>query len=652
MHHGLIQSLQVVFGVMPFLSTLAWAFLFRFQGRGAPHPWRWTLALSCTVLGAFVLVLTELLSAVHGLKAATAVTAWSLYLLIPLILLTARRCLINLRAEAEGILNKLQQVPLWMLGVILLLGGIMLLMAVASPPMNFDVQCYHLPRQLFWLMQGSVQPFAATFSYQNSQPVLTEYLGLNLMLLSDGDAWHNLVQWMYFVAACGLVTLMTQSIGGNGRAQALAVIFIALVPVAFFEASNSKNDIAVSFFILMPLFVGLKIWMKEWAPSVPMLLLAALTAGLALATKGTAIAYLPPIAILIITGCIRRGGGARVLLLTLIPGVLISALPLAPVATRNLKSYHSAGGETSGLLNASHTPKSILGVVIKDIANQYAFGSNTSIVSLETGVRKLLNTIGVNPDDPETTIACDQLGGNALRFFYFVGCEDIIPAPVQMTLCLLIPFFLLIPAFRSKSGMVALSSVVFGAFLLFCVIFRWQPWGGRLLIPFFCMAAPLVGTAGAVLFHQWVPLAVTFLGILFLQPHMLFHGQRHIFGWQSVFRLSKEEQMCIPMPERKEEIRSIIKCLKSDQVHRILFDGKVSPMYGLLRQIRIELPQVEIISGSASKLSDEDALIESINSPEDPVLNVLTGYQLVWKGRFYRVYLKDPESRVLKTTKA
>jgi hypothetical protein len=599
------------------------------------------LALSCTVLGSFVLVLTELLSAVHGLNAATAFGAWSLYLFIPLILLWIKKPQNDFREEVERILCKLQQVPLWMSGVILLLCGSLFLIAIASPPMNFDVQCYHLPRQIFWMMQGCVEPFSATYSYQNSQPVLTEYLGLNLMLLSGGDAWHNLVQWMYFVAACGLVTLITRAIGGKGRAQALAVIFIALVPVAFFEASNSKNDIAVSFFILMPVFVGLKIWTKEWDVSVPILLLAALAAGIAMATKGTAIAYLPPVAFLIIAGCFRREGSLRVFLMALIPGMLISSLPLAPIAIRNLNTYHSVGGETSGLLNASHTPKSVLGVVIKDIANQYAFGSDTSIVSLEKGVRKLLNMIGVNPDDPATTIACDQLGRGSLRFFYFEGCEDIIPAPIQMTLCLLIPFFLLIPAFRSRGGMVALSSVVFGAFLLFCVVFRWQPWGGRLLIPLFFMAAPLIGNVGAMLLSPWIPMSVTALGILFLQPHMLFHGQRHLFGWQSIFRLSKEEQMSIPMPGRSEEIRSVINQLKSKEIHRILFDGKVSPMYGLLREIRIKLPQVRISSGNLLDPAGAEALVETLNSPDDPESKALSGYHLVWKGKFYRVYLKE-----------
>jgi hypothetical protein len=55
-------------------------------------------------------------------------------------ILSQKKHLIDVSTEVERLLVKLRGVPLWMLGLILLLGGVMLLMAVASPPMNFDVQ--------------------------------------------------------------------------------------------------------------------------------------------------------------------------------------------------------------------------------------------------------------------------------------------------------------------------------------------------------------------------------------------------------------------------------------------------------------------------------------------------------------------------------
>jgi 4-amino-4-deoxy-L-arabinose transferase-like glycosyltransferase len=509
-------------------------------------------------------------------------------------------------------------------------------MAFASPPCNYDVQCYHLPRQIYWLMQGGVQHFEATYSYQNLHPVLTEYLGLNLMMLSGGDAWHNLVQLLYFVAACGLVTLITKSIGGGGRAQALAVLFMALVPVAFFEASNAKNDIVASCFILILLLIGLRIWNRQRKADVSCLLLAALAAGLAMATKGTVVAYLPASALLIVIACLRAREW-KVLLLAILPGLLIALLPMAPNSIRNMESYHSLSGDAAALLNSTHDPCSVGGVVVKNLANQFACGSEAFIKSLEASTRILLNEIGSNPDDPHTNGNFEQLQGPNFHFLYATGCEDEIPAPIQTTLALLIPFFLLIPTFRKDAGTIALSCVLMGSFLLFCAIFRWQPWGGRLLIPAFFMAAPLVGKAEDLFRPKWLPLLITALEMAFLWPQISNTGQRHLLGWWSVFRMPKVEQMSIAFPGRLEEIRKVASILGKKHVTEVMIDGKDSAIYGLLREVHRELPLVRLSSGHLGSPTKADAIVEAVGGGEGQIPQ---GYESDWSGKFYRVYSK------------
>ena len=626
--------MRTLLGALPFAAIAAWTAFFYFRGISSYRGLRWSLALSCTVLGAFVLLLTELLSAVHGLSERFVIVAWTLYLMIPLVILFRKRESINVAREVARLVGKLKGVPIWMLGLILLMGGVMFLMALASPPMNFDVQSYHLPRQIFWLMQGSVRHFDATYAYQNLQPVLTEYLGLNLMLISGGDVWHNLSQWFFFVAACGLVTLITQSIGGGGRAQALAVLFIALVPVAFFQASNSKNDIVASFFILIPLLIGIRIWKRQRKADVSCLLLAALAAGLAMATKGTVAAYLPASALLILIACARNGEW-KYLLLAIIPGLLIALLPMAPNTLRNFQSYHSLSGDAVALLNDRHDPRSVVGVAVKNVANQFACGSDAFIKSLEAGTRILLKDIGSNPDDSHTNGNFEQLKGPNFHFLYNVGCEDEIPAPIQTGLCLLIPLFLLIPAFRKASGSIALSCVLLGSFLLFSTIFRWQPWGGRLLIPAFFMAAPLVGKAEDLFKPRWIPILITTLMMAFLWQHISYTGQRHLLGWWSVFRMPKEEQMSIAFTGRMDEIRKVAGILNEQHAVDVMVDGKNSLIYGFLREVHMELPLVRLHSGHLLIPSNADTIVEAVNG--DNVVSPM-GYHLHWSGKYYRVY--------------
>jgi len=622
-------------GVTPYLATLTWALFFYLRVKPDKKSWRWSLVAACILLGTFVLLLTEALSFLHSLTFMAVFAAWCIYLLIPATLLISLRKRFDWIEERSRVLLKIKGLPIWMVAGLFFL---IFRMALASPPCNYDVQSYHLPRQIYWLMQGSVQHFDATYPYQNSHPVLTEFLGLNLLLLSGGDAWHNLTQFFFFIAACGVVTLITKSIGGGARAQALSVLFIALVPVAFFEASNAKNDIVASCFILIPLLIGLRIWNREIKSTVPLLLLATLASGLAMATKGTVVAYLPASALLILIACVRSGEW-KSLLLAGVPGLLIALLPMAPNSIRNLQSYHSLGGDAAALLNDSHDPRSVVGVAVKNVANQFACGSDAIIKSLEAGTRILLKEIGSNPDDSHTNGNFEQLNGPNLHFLYAVGCEDEIPAPIQTTLALLIPFFLLIPTFRKDAGTIVLSCVLMGSFLLFCVIFRWQPWGGRLLIPAFFMAAPLVGKAEDLFRPNWLPILITALEMAFLWPQISNTGQRHLLGWWSVFRMPKEEQMSVAFTGRMEEIRKVAVILKEKRATNVLVDGKDSAIYGLLREVHLELPGVKLHSGHLANPNHNDVIVEAVSGTNEMPPK---GYSLDWGGKYYRVYSLIP----------
>jgi hypothetical protein len=590
--------------------------------------------LACILLGTFVLLLTEVLSVLHALAFVTVLSSWSIYLLVPTSLLISGKMSVNWCQEMERVWSKIRQVPVWMAVAILALFYVMFRMAVASPPCNYDVQSYHLPRQLFWLMQGSVQHFDATYPYQNSHPTLTEYLGLNLMMLSGGDAWHNLTQLFFFIAASGVVTLIAREIGGGVRAQILSVLFIALVPVVFFEASNSKNDIVASFYILIPLFIGLRIWNREIRSTVPLLLIAALSAGLAMATKGTAVAFLPASAILLLVASLRSGAW-RSITIAVLPGVLIVLLVILPNSLRNLETYGSITGPSAGMSNDSHDPGSVVGVAIKNVANQFAFGSEGSIHRCEVVTRRILTSLGLNPDDPYTNIGVAQLGGANLHFLYAMGCEDEIPAPVQTAVALLIPIFLVFPAFRRSTGSLALRCVLVGSFILFCAIFRWQPWGGRLLIPAFFMAAPLVGKAEDLFRPRWLPLLITALEMAFLWPQISYTGQRHLLGWWSVFRMPKEEQMSIAFPGRFEEIRKVAGMIKEKSSIDVLVEGKDSAIYGLLRELHHDMPDLKLHSGHLANPNNVDAIVEAVSGGEE---GLPKGYSLVCSGKYYRVY--------------
>jgi hypothetical protein len=538
----------------------------------------------------------------------------------------------------------LQLIQLWALLFLATAFGLILVMAVVTPPMNFDVQIYHLPRQIYWMMQGSVEPFIASHSHQISMPVLSELLGLNLLILSGGDSLHNLVQTLFLLASCGIVTLLVRSVGGNPKAQALSLIFVVFVPVLFLEASNAKNDIILSFFILIPLLVGVNIWTGRWSASVPLLLIASLSAGLAFATKGTAIAYLIASALLIIAACIHRKA-LHVLLLAILPGIFLVTAPAAPQFLRNMEMFGSPAGPNLNHTNLCHDPLSVLSVAVRNSVGQFTWDSEQWNLKLEKQTRKLLSHFGVNPDDPATTFE-----GQNFHLPYYAGLEDIVPAPFQTAFIILLPLSLLIPSFRRLQGVVPAFMAAYLSLFLFCIIFRWQPWQGRLLIPAYFMAAPLAGVVLDLLRPQWTPWIFVILELIALKPHLMYAGQRPLLGDASIFRMAKSDQMSRMMPGRTEDIQKLNAYLMDHpMIHNIMVDGGSTEIYDLLREIRATRPGITIISGHFDHPFRVDAVVSTTTSfagvPPPPINHSPLsppGFQLAWNGSYYRVFTPTP----------
>ena len=634
--------MKTLCGMLPFLGTFLWMAAHFAASPPERRSWRWSLALACVLLASFALVLTEALSAVHLLSWGPVFGAWLLFSLVPTGILFARRHRLDPAAELRRLWEHLKSCPLWVACLLAGTATLIVVMGVATPPMNFDVQIYHLPRQVFWLMQGSVEPFAAAHSHQISMPVLSEFIGLNLLILSGGDHWHNLVQSLFLLASCGLVGLMAESLGGSRRAGWLGILFAVLVPVIFFEASNAKNDIIVAFFVLLPVALALRVWRGDMTASTRLLLLAALSAGLAIATKGTAIAYLPAAGLALALAYIRRHSW-RPILLAAIPGLAMAILPAAPQLYRNLQAFGSPAGPNLHHTNQSHGPKDLANVAIRNIAGQFTCNSGTWNESLENSTRTLLAKLGSDPDDPATTFESQPF-----HLPYFAGLEDLVPAPAQTALILLLPLGFLFPAFRRHSGIALLFGILLLSLILFCAIFRWQPWQGRLLIPGYLLAAPLAGIFLDSLRPLFLPILFAAWALASLRPHMIYAGQRPLFGEGSILRNKKTDQMSRMHPGRSSEINKLVAYLRDSKIRQALIDGGATEIYGLLREFHQRLPELHLLSGSRQNAGTAEAIITPVLPdagvpvpPANPAPTAPEGFKPAWIGDYYILYKKE-----------
>lgn len=637
--------MKTLCGSLPFFATLLWMAAHFSAAPSSRRHWRWSLALSCVLLATFSLVLTETLSAIDRLSWGPVFSAWVLYIILPTGFLLANRRGLDWRSEFRKVWQNLKACPPW---IVVVLGGtatLILIMALVTPPMNFDVQIYHMPRQIYWLMQCSVEPFIAAHSHQISMPVLSEFMGLNLLIFSGGDHWHNLVQSLFLLGSCGLVSHMAQTLGGSPRAAWLGVLFAVLVPVVFFEASNSKNDIILAFFVLVPVAVALRVWQGDLRATSAPLLLSALSAGLAVATKGTAIAYLPAAGLALTLAYFHKRAW-RSLLIAMIPGLILATMPATPQLARNIQAFGSPAGPNLHHTNLERGPDDLLNVALRNIAGQFTCDSGMWNEALESRTRSFLASLGLDPDDPATTFE-----GQPFHLPYYAGLEDLASAPAQTTLLLLLPLGFCFVAFRRHSDVALLFGIGFLSLLLFCAVFRWQPWQGRLLIPAYFLAAPLAGIFLDQLRPRWLPIVFAAWALASLRPHLIYAGQRPLFGESSIFKNEKTDQMSRMMPGRSNEIKKMVAYLCDSQVHLALIDGGATEIYGLLRELHQQAPKLMLRSGHQSEPGDADAIIipalPDAGVPVPPAnFNppAPAGFAPSWIGDYYTIFERAPRT--------
>jgi hypothetical protein len=466
------------------------------------------------------------------------------------------------------------------------------LMAALSPPNNADSLNYHLPRQLFWISQRSVFLTSAPYFAMLTQPPLGEYLGVNLMLLSDSDRLNNLVQFLGFILVLLLLSLILRALGYGRRPQLFAAVFVATLPAAFFQASNTKNDLLLSCFLLAIL------WVSAGLPRHrPLRLDAAgalgFFAGAALLTKGTAVVYLTVIGVSVLVACLAKqvrisvGSGLLALALTAI-------LPAVHYLPQGSAILHAESGSGSHHVNARFDPLSTSSVLVRNLAAQLG----TPIDALNTATGRLVavfhDAIGRELNDPSTTFA----SGGPFQLRYEPTHEDFPPAFVHFLLIGLMPVFGF--AMR-RQKMVRRDVLIFAGLALallvgFSAVFRWQPWHARLLIPVVAVAAVPVGiaamAAGQVL---WRLLLLAALAVWWSPSVGLF--QRPLIGPGSVFRASESALLIGKLPADNDIIDSLAKIFARITPRQMVVDTGSAFVYPALRALLLRPDRDTVLLG-------------------------------------------------------
>jgi hypothetical protein len=419
-----------------------------------------------------------------------------------------------------------------------------LVVALRSPPNNFDSQTYHLSRIEHWVTQGNVGFYPTVIDRQLAMAPGAEYLLVHLRLLTGGDALYNLVQLAAGVGGAVIASRIAAQLGGARRAQLIAALIFGTTPIVVLEATSTQTDLVVALWVgsVATLVLDELGRRTPW----PAVLFLGVAAGLVLLTKATGLLAAGPLLVWwFATQLRRRPVVARALAGAAIVVGLAAAIS-GPYLWRVQSTYGNPLGPShlrNSISMQRHDPASVLVNALR--VAETALETPAGAVAAGP-IIGLARAIGVDPQAREITY-----WGETYPYESWPPDEDRVSLPVQGLLVLLGAGVLLWR--RSPARLYA--AVFWVAVLAYVVAVKWQPWGNRLIVFLVLLGTPLgaLWVDSLLAAHRRV---VTWAAVCLLGAGAVAGGASVAFGWprrlvgpHSVFTMSRTDERFVRRPE-------------------------------------------------------------------------------------------------------
>lgn len=491
-----------------------------------------------------------------------------------------------------------------------LIAAITLIIALASPPNNWDSMTYHMSRVAHWLQNGSVHHYPTNVLRQIHLSPGAELAIAHVIALGGSDNLANLVQWGAMLGSLIGVSLIAKTLGLGARGQAFSALAAATLPMGILQSTSTQNDYALSFWLVSFFYWG-ALFAREGGTRKAFISGAAL--GLAILTKGTAYIYAFPFLVwFVLEGASRQrktfvGPAAVIAALVLLINAghyvrnqAVFGSPLGPGAESESQEFTYTNSRFSAGTLASNG--------LRNAAIHMGLPFQSANRAVEGAVVSMHRLLELDPQDKATT-----WGGTAFR----IGTElhedlDGNPAHILLIIAALASLPFIGKRLARKKTALVYSLCIVSGFLLFSLLLRWQPWHSRLHLPLFVAASPLVGMLFSFTKREAVPFIAASLLFLTSLPWLLFNYQRPLLPYNgfSVLTADRVDIYFRARPELKwKYIEAAGIILRQDCTDLGLMPGAGDmweyPIWPLLGDRKFRLEHVDVKNESAG-LGDPD----------------------------------------------
>ena len=495
--------------------------------------------MAALVLGVHVAVVTEVLSVIHAVTRTGVALAWAAICVVAVIALWRLNLVraggaANNAASSEtsaDAANGTEAKALF--GGVGLLTIIVAITAFAGAPNVWDAMEYHLPRMSMWMSNHSVAMFPTPDYAHLIFAPWAEFAMMHTYLLWGSDRFVNFVQVFSFVGCIVGVSYCAKLLGAGRWGQLLAAVIAASITEGVLEASGPMNVYVVSFWILLTVIFLLRFNAEpNWTHAV----LVGTAAGLAVLTKGSAYVYLP----FLVLGCWLAGDSkARIEFWKKSPVFLFFIFALnGPQFWRCYKLTGSPlgmpfadGGQRLAWMASGFGVRELIANVIRNISLHVVAPSAGLNAVLLKGFRALIHLVGADPDDPRA-----MWRGFHFELNHFSTHEIHAGDPLHLVLVLACAILLLANyrRLRQKKEVMFYAAGLFGAFLMFCGLLRWQIWGARHHLPLFVLAAVMCGLLLEQFASKRLSTAVVAILLAYGLTFSLLNRTRSLIPWSRV----------------------------------------------------------------------------------------------------------------------
>jgi hypothetical protein len=480
-----------------------------------------------------VTFITECLSPFHLLTTAGIAGAWMLTLLT--LVLAGWRQLRRASRLRELFPGRVPPSLALLIGGVAGIVSVTGAIAIISPPNTWDAMTYHMSRVAHWIQNQSVEHYPTHTETQLHRSPWAEFTILHLQILSQGDRFANLVQWLSMVGSLVAVTVLVMQLGADLRGQVCAAVVAATLPNGILEASSTQTDYAGTFWLLCFVsYVLTLIGESHGSPPWSLALKVGASLGLALLTKPTNYLYAVPFLTWLVLA-IRKAAGKRWGAVLLFVTTIMLAVNLGHY-WRNVTLYGTPTGPTGdelcpdcGVTNEAWTFPLVLSNVVRNIALHLGTPLEPLNLALEDAIEHIHSWMGISTQDERITWLgylfkvqpprySEDSDGNMLHLF-------LIAASVVHL------FF-----WRRQSPVPVLlrtyALAIAAGFFLLCLAVKWNPFNSRSHLQLFVLWSPVV----ALMLTRFQPRVVTNVFVTTLLvcalPWLLFNDVRPLITVQ------------------------------------------------------------------------------------------------------------------------